>query len=131
MWMQIKQHSQQTNKIIRKDCHFFWTYITVHNDSPQIIFKYAVLKLHCSSAVFAYPFKKQRIGVARTFQLVLLHLISNLGKFTSLNVNLQTFLYVNMTILHYTSYYDYSVIYSFVLSISYKPKFSKNLKKKI
>lgn len=34
--MQIKQHSRQTNKIIRKDCHFFWTYITVHNDSLQI-----------------------------------------------------------------------------------------------
>lgn len=36
-----------------------------------------------------------------------------------------------MTILHHTFYNDYSVIYLFALSISYKPKFSKNLKMKI
>lgn len=130
MWMQIKQHSQQTNKIIRKDCHFFWTYITVHNDSLQIISN----TLFCNFTVrlpFSLILSKTANWSGENFQLVLLHLISNLGKFTSLNVNLQTFLYVNMTILHYTSYYDYSVIYSFVLCISYKPKFSKNLKKKI
>ena len=64
--MQIKQHGQQTNKVIRKDCHFFWTYITVHNDSLQIISN-TLFWNFTSSAVFAYPFKNSELESRELF----------------------------------------------------------------